>query len=259
MRFTRTAGWVSVALVLATTSSAARAAELAVLRNGFTIRHERHEQRNEVTRLYLTAEADEYVDVPQGEIVRFEEAESVPVPIPAPTSEEAPAITLDKLIRAASIRNNVDWDLVMSLIHVESGFNPTAVSPKGAQGLMQLMPKTAAELGVTNPFDPGANVEGGTRYLRELLTRYNDNPVKALAAYNAGASSVEQYHGMPPYQETRSYVDRIIREWNHRKELAQHDRGPNALSHEKRAQTVTLGGSSSSLALAGTAGTSVRN
>jgi soluble lytic murein transglycosylase-like protein len=110
--------------------------------------------------------------------------------------------------------------LLNSVIRAESGFNPHAVSRKGAQGLMQLMPETASKLGVPNAFDPGANVDGGTRYLRELLERYNFDLVKALAAYNAGPKRVEQYGGVPPYYETRAYVASIVRDFN-RKKLAQ--------------------------------------
>jgi soluble lytic murein transglycosylase-like protein len=106
---------------------------------------------------------------------------------------------------------------VNSVIRAESGFNVRAVSPKGAQGLMQLMPQTASELGVHNAFDPQANVEGGTRYLRELLERYDFDLVKALAAYNAGPQRVEQYGGVPPYYETKAYVARIVRDFNKKK------------------------------------------
>ena len=97
------------------------------------------------------------------------------------------------------------------------GFNPHAVSPKGARGLMQLMPSTANQLGVSNIFDPQANVTGGSRYLRELLERYNFDLVKALAAYNAGPLRVEQYQGVPPFRETRAYVARIVHEYNTKK------------------------------------------
>jgi soluble lytic murein transglycosylase-like protein len=111
----------------------------------------------------------------------------------------------------------LDPDLVNSVIKAESGFNTRAVSPKGARGLMQLMPGTASQLGVPNAFDPQANVEGGTKYLRELLERYNFDLVKALAAYNAGPQRVEHFGGVPPYYETRAYVARIVRDFNKKK------------------------------------------
>src|SRR5205823_3063535 len=125
--------------------------------------------------------------------------------------------TLNQVIDSISDRHHLDPDLINSVIHAESGFNARAVSPKGAQGLMQLMPHTASQLGIANAFDPKANVEGGTRYLRELLERYNFDLVKALAAYNAGPHRVEQYRGVPPYYETRAYVANIIRDFNRKK------------------------------------------
>lgn len=123
-------------------------------------------------------------------------------------------------IREIAGRHGVDADLVEAVIRAESAFNPRAVSNKGAQGLMQLMPQTASKLGVPNAFDPQANVDGGTRYLRELLEKYNFDLIKALAAYNAGPQRVDQYHGVPPYRETRHYVASIVRDFN-RKKLAQ--------------------------------------
>ncbi len=129
-------------------------------------------------------------------------------------------LDLNELVKTASGNYRLDPDLVNSVIRAESGFNVRAVSPKGAQGLMQLMPKTASDLGVQNAFDPQANVDGGTRYLRELLERYDFDLVKALAAYNAGPQRVEQYGGVPPYYETRAYVARIVRDFN-RKKLAE--------------------------------------
>jgi len=130
--------------------------------------------------------------VPTAEIVGFEKDAS---PLPQALGS-APASNLDAVLSAASTRNNIDPDLIISVIRAESGFNPNAVSPKGAQGLMQRMPQTAAQLGVRNAMDPTANVEGGTRYLRELLTHFDNDLIKALAAYNAGPNRVEQYRGV---------------------------------------------------------------
>jgi hypothetical protein len=206
-------------------SLSASAAQLAILRNGFAIRHERREVRGNVTRLYLTATPDNFVEVPTPEIAGFEEDDAPMLPVSVPT----PVSSLDSVVRAASARNSVDPDLVNSVIAAESGFNPNAVSRKGAQGLMQLMPRTAAWLGVPNAFDPASNIEGGTRYLRELLAHYNNDLTKALAAYNAGPERVEQYHGLPPYPETVAYVARIIHDLN-RKKLAQQRRQPDPAS-----------------------------
>ena len=119
------------------------------------------------------------------------------------------------MVRAAG--NQIDPDLINCVIRAESGFNPNAVSPKGAQGLMQLMPQTASRLGVVDSLDPLANVNGGTRYLRELLDLYHNDLVKALAAYNAGPRRVEQYRGVPPYAETQTYVAKVIHDFNRKK------------------------------------------
>jgi soluble lytic murein transglycosylase-like protein len=121
------------------------------------------------------------------------------------------------VVNTASAAYHLDPDLVNSVIHAESGFNSHAVSPKGARGLMQLMPGTASQLGVDDVFDAQANVEGGSRYLRELLERYNFDLIKALAAYNAGPERVEKYRGVPPFRETRAYVARIVHEYNTKK------------------------------------------
>ena len=147
------------------------------------------------------------------------------------------------MVNSASGRYRLDPDLVNSVIKAESGFNARAVSPKGAQGLMQLMPGTASQLGVPNAFDPQANVEGGTKYLRELLERYNFDLVKALAAYNAGPQRVEQFGGVPPYYETRAYVARIVRDFNKKKAAQQKEpqarsRNPNAVPSEAPARSI---------------------
>ena len=113
-------------------------------------------------------------------------------------------------IREISERYNVDPTLVHAVIRAESAFNPWAVSRKGAQGLMQLMPRTASALGVRDSFNPRDNIEGGVRHLRYLLDRYPGNLSLVLAAYNAGEGAVDQYGGVPPYPETQQYVQRIL-------------------------------------------------
>ena len=116
---------------------------------------------------------------------------------------------MDRIVREAAERHKVDPALVKAVIKTESGGNPRAVSPKGAVGLMQLIPETAQRYGVGNSFDPAQNVEGGTTYLRWLLDRYNGDLVKSLAAYNAGEHAVDQSHGVPAYRETQRYVQKV--------------------------------------------------
>ena len=214
------------------------AGEVAVLRNGFSIKHERREIVGDITRLYVNADGSSFIDVPTAEIEHFEAAPPEPVEA-SPSANNAktatlkpsangnvasfpsrPVTDLSQVINEASGRYRLDPDLVNSVIKAESDFKVRAVSPKGAQGLMQLMPGTAAQMGVPNAFDPQANVDGGTRYLRELLERYNFDLVKALAAYNAGPQRVEQFGGVPPYYETRAYVARIVKDFN-KKKIAQ--------------------------------------
>ena len=188
------------------------AAEMANLRNGFSIRHESRENRGETTRLYISG--DGYVDVATADIESFAEAPSEPATIvpEAPAAQDLPHI-----ISSASASSQIDADFIASVIRVESGNNPRAISRKGAQGLMQLMPQTANSLGVKNSFDPGENVDGGVRYLRGLLLQYNGDAAKALAAYNAGSQRVQQYKGVPPYAETHAYVVRVISDYNRKK------------------------------------------
>jgi soluble lytic murein transglycosylase-like protein len=121
-----------------------------------------------------------------------------------------PAAQLQNIVRTYSQANSVDPRLVASMIDAESHGDPSAVSRVGAQGLMQLMPGTASMYGVANAFDPYMNVDGGTRYLRDLLKRYKGNVRLAVAAYNAGPGAVDAAHGIPPFAETSAYVDRVV-------------------------------------------------
>src|ERR1700691_29984 len=239
---------ITVCFCLASVGLLARpatAADLAILSNGFSIRHDHRQVIGATTRLYLSADNSSFTDVPTADITGYEKDLSVPPPqvaesqVPAhapaeqlaktaPTpgasksgsSKSGPAVPLNDVVNSASAAYHLDPDLVNSVIHAESGFNAHAVSPKGARGLMQLMPGTANKLGVNDSFDSQANVDGGSRYLRELLERYNFDLVKALAAYNAGPQRVDQYRGVPPFRETRAYVARIVHEYN-RKIIAQ--------------------------------------
>ena len=234
-RFSQSAAWVVTLLIAALPCFAG---EVAVLRNGFSIKHERREIVGDLTRLYVNADGSSFIDVPTAEIEHFELAPAEPAAdsssgsdprtrtlkpaasAKAPVFPGRPVADLSQVVSDASGRYRLDPDLVNSVIKAESDFKVRAISPKGAQGLMQLMPGTAAQLGVPNAFDPQANVDGGTRYLRELLERYNFDLVKALAAYNAGPQRVEQFGGVPPYYETRAYVARIVKDFN-KKKIAQ--------------------------------------
>ncbi len=129
--------------------------------------------------------------------------------VPATQGSTARSAPYEASITEHARRQQVAANLVRAVIQVESAFNPVAVSAKGAMGLMQLMPATARELGVRNPFDPDQNIRGGVAYLRRLLDRYNGNVELALAAYNAGMGNVEKYGDVPPFKETKSYVKKV--------------------------------------------------
>jgi hypothetical protein len=157
-----------------------------------------------------------YVEMPAEDVVAIEPEE---VFHSAPPVEAAKAPFRD-LIEAAASRYRVDADLITSVIAAESNFDPKAVSRRNARGLMQLLPETATRLGVKNIFDPNENIDGGTRYLRDLLQRYRNDLALTLAAYNAGPERVRQYGTVPPFAETRSYVRRVKTAYAKRKSSA---------------------------------------
>jgi len=209
----------------------AGAAEQITLTNGFEISCHHHASVHRRVRLYIGNDNNNYIEVAPADIVSVENVPDPPAPLaetPASqppvksstgASQGAPELTaadLNEMLAKAGREHNVDMDLLASVVKAESNGNTHAVSRAGAQGLMQLMPETAADLGVRDSFRPDQNVRGGSTYLDALLTRYHDNLALALAAYNAGPAAVDKYHGIPPYRETRLYVARVIHEFNRR-------------------------------------------
>jgi soluble lytic murein transglycosylase-like protein len=188
---------------LAATLAAAPAAraDYAVLRNGQRLHITGYQRSGDRVELQV---AGGTVVLPAADVISVEPEETFQAAAPA-----APPGPVGNVIRAAAERHGVDAALVRSLIAAESNFQPRAVSPKRAEGLMQLMPVTAARYGVRNSFDPAQNVDAGTRYLKDLLGQYHQNLSLALAAYNAGPSRVSQFGGVPPFRETRAYLRRV--------------------------------------------------
>jgi hypothetical protein len=214
--------WVLLVLLAA---PAARA-EYVVLRTGMRLHVTGYQLLGDKYRLQL---AGGWVDVKTEDVASIE-PEDVFTSIPAPPTAIAPASTATaspyhELVAAAASRYGVDAELITSVIAVESNFDPKAVSRKNARGLMQLLPETAARLGVRDIFDPQENIDAGTHYLKELLQKYNNDLVLTLAAYNAGPDNVQKYGNVPPFNETISYVKRVKRSYEKSKAGAP---GPNA-------------------------------
>jgi soluble lytic murein transglycosylase-like protein len=209
-----------IAATLAGWAPAARAGELVTLRNGFVQRCDHHTQMDGRVRLYLSTGEDNYIEFAQEEIAAVETTADPPVPRKEqPTAKTTIPLNeadLREILAAAGDAHNLDVDLLASVVKAESDGNTQAVSRAGAQGLMQLMPQTAAQLGIRDRLQPDENVRGGSAYLDRLLSRYHDNLALALAAYNAGPAAVDKYHGIPPYRETQLYVARVIHEFNRR-------------------------------------------
>ena len=199
----------------------AYAAEHVTLANGFALDCRHHALVDGRMRLYTGTDDHDYVEFAPAEVANIDIVpDPPPTPAPAPTPQLAAAelkpLNLRPLLSSEGHEHNLDVELLASVVQAESGGNPHARSRAGARGLMQLMPATAADHGVTDSDQPEQNVHGGAAYLDELLTRYHDNLTLALAAYNAGPQAVDRYHGIPPYHETRAYVARVIREFNRR-------------------------------------------
>ena len=214
-----------------------RAGELVTLSNGFAQVCDHHEVIDGKYRLFTGRDSRSYIEFPLEQIVGIELVPDPPAPPPTPDTPDAGPVApagansramsappeakltpadLHQMLATAGTAHNLDVDLLASVVKAESGGNVRAVSRTGARGLMQLMPGTAADLGVEDSFRPEQNVRGGSAYLDSLLTKYNDNVALALAAYNAGPAAVDKYHGIPPYRETKLYVARVIHEFNRR-------------------------------------------
>jgi soluble lytic murein transglycosylase-like protein len=189
---------------------------------------DRHEVEGGKVRLFSNGGMTE---LPETAITGFEADDAVTEisPPPRPTQAPAPVFAVSipavdspiELAALAARKYALPEAFVRSVMRAESGFQPAALSPKGAIGLMQLMPDTARTLGV-DPKVPKQNAEGGAQYLRDLLAKYENNPdqvVLALAAYNAGPGAVEKYHGVPPYRETREYILRVLKNWDRHGEM----------------------------------------
>jgi hypothetical protein len=206
---------------LITPTPGLRAAEQVTLNNGFVMHCDHHAEVEGHVRLYLSPGEDNYIEIVPDRIAAVEAVPDPPAPIVAVAVPQQPSAKLTsadigEMLARAGKAHNIDVDLLASVVKAESGGNPRAVSSAGAQGLMQLMPGTANELGVNDRFAPDQNVRGGSTYLDELLSRYHDNLALALAAYNAGPAAVDKYHGIPPYSQTQAYVARVIHEFNRR-------------------------------------------
>jgi soluble lytic murein transglycosylase-like protein len=197
------------------TAFPAVAGEYAVMSSGFRIHADRHEVDGSSIRLFTQ---DGMIEVPATSVASFE-AEEYVAPVPAPVAPAqiavppAPKATDPKtLVREAAVRNSLPPAFVASVAKVESAMKQNAVSPKGAIGVMQLMPATAQAMNA-DPHNTEQNIDAGTRLLRDLLVKYDGDVVKALAAYNAGPGAVAKYDGLPPFRETQDYVNKVIRDY----------------------------------------------
>jgi hypothetical protein len=195
-------GLLALAFVPALAGSAR--AEIAVLSNGLTLKLDSH--RTEQVQVVLVLRGGGELGVPPSLVRGF-------VPDEVLDELDVPGGDLHALAEAVARRHGLDPQLVSAVVSVESGFRAGAVSPKGAQGLMQLMPTTASSLGVGDAFDPEQNLDGGVRHLGSLLALYDGDVRRALAAYNAGEGAVARHNGVPPYAETQAYVRKVLQQY----------------------------------------------
>ena len=209
-------------LCLLSVTLAASAGEYVVLSNGFRIHADSRSTDGSVVRLETS---EGVIEIQASTVAAFEQEDYTPPPPAPPKPTELvtniqpkdvqPKLTPQELVTRAAVQAGLPPEIVHSVAKAESGYQPNAISPKGAIGLMQLMPATAAELNV-DPHDPAQNAEAGARYLRDLLLKYENDPhqvSKAVAAYNAGPGAVDKYNGIPPYRETVDYVNRVLKEY----------------------------------------------
>ncbi len=176
-------------------------ADYAVLQSGQRVHITSYESLGETIRLTMQGGT---LEIPADSLLRIDPEDTFP-----PVKAKLLDVPFANFIADSAQSHGIPAELVASVIAVESNFNPNAVSVKSARGLMQLMPKTATRFGVTNVFDPRQNIDAGTRYLKELLLRYNGDLAMTLAAYNAGPDRIGQFRTLPPYRETRDYVRRV--------------------------------------------------
>jgi hypothetical protein len=202
MKPSRQAVLAFMILALAILCAPAARADYAVLRSGQRLHVNGYLRQGSTILLYVAGGS---VVVSAADVVRFEPEDT----FTAASAGDAPNVPFAAQIHFAATQNGVDDKLVSSVIAAESNFNSRAVSPKDAMGLMQIMPRTAANFAVRNPFDPAQNIDAGTRYLKQLLDQYHGNITLALAAYNAGPGIVAQYGGVPPFRATHDYIRRV--------------------------------------------------
>jgi hypothetical protein len=182
-------------------------ADYAVLNTGVRLHISGYEQAGLNVRLHVDGGT---VDVPADTIVRYEPEEIFARAI-VPVTEVELTVPYAQFISAAAKKYGLDPQLLARVVQAESNFNPRAISTKNAQGLMQIIPSTASRMTLRNPFDPAQSIEAGAHYLRQMLDKFSGNVELALAAYNAGPDRVVQYHGVPPYRETRNYIRKITK------------------------------------------------